>query len=52
MTADFEYEFLQERLRAIRSRLSRPDRLQWQELANLKAEYESIENIVKAMPRR
>jgi hypothetical protein len=52
MTADFEHEFLRERLRAIRSRLSRPVRLKPQELANLKAECQAIENILKALPRR
>lgn len=52
MSADFEFEFLQERLKAIRVRLARPERLGLPELNSLKAEYDAIAEVLRTMPRR
>lgn len=48
MAADIEVAFLKERMRDIRSRLARADRLGLHELNSLKSEYEAIQKIVKA----
>ena len=51
MSAEFEFEFLRERLRAIQDRLARPKGLDAGELARLKAESLGIEKTVKSMRR-
>lgn len=52
MGVEFEYEFLRERLREIRSRLARRDRLDLHELSRLKTEASSIEKALKDMRPR
>ena len=51
MSAEFEFEFLRERLRAIQDRLVRPKGLDAGELAQLKAEALAIEKTIKSMRR-
>lgn len=51
MTAEFEFEFLRERLRAIQDRLVRPKGLDAGELARLKREALAIEKTIKSMHR-
>jgi hypothetical protein len=49
--AEFEYEFLRERLRSIRLRLARPERLSLAEITALKAEALSLERAMASMRR-
>ena len=48
-SAEFEFEFLRERLRAIQDRLVRPKGLDAGELTQLKAEALAIEKKIKSM---
>ena len=51
MSADFEYDFLRERLRGIQARLARPKGLGAGELARLKREALAIESTITSMRR-